>query len=603
MALELQLLGKFRLSQDGEEIPVRSRKGQALLAYLALNGGRAQPREHLAGLLWGDRFDDQARRSLRQCVFSLRKDLGENAESLGGDHELVLTDVTVDVVKFEALIAEGRPESLEQAADMGAANLLAGLSVKAEAFDAWLDDERDRLAMRAHAAAGRRTEALKSYETCVATLRRELDTEPEPKTTQLHDDIRAGDTPAPESTPASDPMALPEVPSMAVLPFINMSGDPEQDLFADGIAGDIALTLSRSPNLFVIAYQSALAYKGRIVDLREVGRDLGVQYVVRGSARVAGKRIRVTAELADATTGESQWSQRYDRELDDLFDLQDELTREIVTMLSEELLESEGSRAWLRTTDNYEAWFCALEGWERWTRLGILPESQKGMALLEKAVALDPEFKEAWAHLCVAYCFDAYTNQAAQTDRIARVDEILAWLLQDDPPCPGVFLAQYWRRLHDGDLAGAVAAAEKGVAAAPQAHFAKLQVLWVSCHLGDYVKAERLAREVIRLNPYTPPGTQGLLGRAVFEQGREEEAMEIWRQTAERQPDFLPIHVRLAAEYALMGDAENTRTEVAHILRLDPTFRVTGAAPWYQSEDPKWRERLLEGLRLAGLPD
>ncbi|MCP5368167.1 MAG: tetratricopeptide repeat protein [Hyphomicrobiales bacterium] len=652
MTLALQLFGKFRLTADGRDVPVRSRKGQALLAYLALNGERAQPREHLATLLWGDRFDDQARRSLRQCVFGLRKDLGDDAEALRGEQELSLGLDRVDVRDFENLLAEGLPASLERAVTLEAELLLAGFAIKAEAFDDWLERERRRLralagdarerlaryhledgdfaraaaeagrlmafdplreegvrlAMRAAHAAGRRAEALKLYDTCAENLRRDLATEPEPATTRLRDAIRDGAPPAENrpdrglDLPGASVLPRPERISIAVLPFTNLSGDVEQDLFAEGIAHDVNLSLSHVQDFFVVSYQSSLVYKDRLIDLRQVGQDLNVRYVLQGSARIAGERVRVSAGLTDTKTGQRIWGERYDRALGDLFALQDDLTREMVTALTSQLLAGEFARLWLRSTDNFEAWFYALKGSEmmtRWTPATAI----ESVDLLARAVDLDPDFADAWALLGFCYLTVSMLIPVGTVTRKAAVEDIIERLFRDGPPRPRALMLRGWNHIYQNRHAEAAADMELAVAQTPRDPAVRFGLGFALCGVGRFEEAEQHVRESIRLNPNYPIGYAGILARTLFEQGKEADGLAIWEEIGRTHPDHLPIPIRLAAEYALAGRLGEARAQAAEVLRIDPEFRIATAAPWYQSVDPKWRMRLLEGLRVAGLPE
>ena len=341
------------------------------MAYLALNAGQPQSRDKLAALLWGERFDDQARQSLRQGISKLRKALN------GGTPEVLVTDgddvavnadaVNIDTREYERLAADGEGDALARAAALNIGGLLEGLEVKEKGFEDWVGAERLRLGelaadvlaklsrhqadagdtdsaletakrlttvdplseeghrtlMRLYAGNGKRAQALKQFKTLEATLRSELNAEPEPKARSLYEKIQSNGSPEPASgKPDSAPAApaLPDIPSIAVLPFENLSGDPEQEYFSDGITDDLITALSNVRAFFVIDRGSSFTYKGRAVDVKEVGRELGVHYVLEGSVRKAGNMVRVSAELIDATTGNHVWADRYDGGLDDIFD-------------------------------------------------------------------------------------------------------------------------------------------------------------------------------------------------------------------------------------------------------------------------------------------
>lgn len=387
-----------------------------------------------------------------------------------------------------------------------------------------------------------------------------------------------------------------------MLPFTNLSGDAEQELFVEGIAHDVNLALSQVADFFVVSYQSSLVYKDRLVDLRQVGQDLDVRYILQGSARMAGERARVSAELTDTTNDERVWGERYDRSLGDLFALQDDLTREIVMALTSQLLEGQFARQWLRSTDNFEAWFCALKGSELWARFTPANASES-VALLEKAVDLDPEFADAWAQLGLNYLTESMLIPAENLTHKATVEEIIDRLFRDGQPRPRARLLWAWHRVYAGNLAEAAAAMERAVAETPRDPAVRFGLGYTLCGVGRYDEAEQHLRESMRLNPHYPIGYAAILARALFEQGKEADGLAIWEEIGRRHPDYSPIPIRLSAEYALAGRLDEARAQAAEVLRIDPEFRVATAAPWYQSSDPKWRQRFLEGLRLAGLPE
>jgi TolB-like protein len=249
--LRLTLYGGFSVAgATGAEIPLRSRKAKALLSFLALPPGTSRSREEIMALLWSDRGEAQARASLRQALTGLRKDLGEEAMAA-----LRITDDAVSLDPDRVVVENANPGN----------ELLAGFHLHDPAFEEWLRNERLR----------------------------------------LEDEMAPGGQ--------SSPSALPDKPSIAVLPFTNMSGDAEQDYFADGITEDIITGLSRFRDLFVIARNSSFTYKGRSVKVQDIGAELGVRYVVEGSVRKAGNRVRITAQLVDVVTGNHLWAERYSR--------------------------------------------------------------------------------------------------------------------------------------------------------------------------------------------------------------------------------------------------------------------------------------------------
>ncbi len=391
ICLRITLLGGFEaVSADGEGIAVQGRKPRALLACLAIKPGTAWSRDKLADLLWSDRGDERARASLRQALSGLHKALGGlKPDPLCAGRDAVSLDggsVESDVARFIGLAEDAGPAALEQAAALYRGELLDGLGPTDPAFDEWLASERRNLNERAqevlgalldhqqtsgatgqaiatarglvaidplqetvhrtlmslYVAQGDRALALKQYRACRDVLKNELEITPSPETEALRADILHLND-APQSVLANDgkmqPRALPDKPSIAVLPFTNMSGDAEQEYFSDGITEDIITGLSRFRELFVIARNSSFTYKGRPVKVQDIGEELGVRYVVEGSVRKVGNRVRITAQLIDAATGNHLWAERYDRNMEDVLAIQDDVTETVVATLAGRLGE------------------------------------------------------------------------------------------------------------------------------------------------------------------------------------------------------------------------------------------------------------------------
>ena len=385
--LQLKLLGQFECSLGKDErIALPMRKADVLLAYLAIAPGLRHPRERLINLLWSDRSDEQARNSLRQCLSAIKKSLGDAADLiLLVDRTTVCLKaelIEVDAHEFERLATEGDYESLATAASLYLGEFLEGISIRDAACQEWLDSERSRfnrqfieiltnlaetqlvthdfshaiksaerlveqdplgesgwrMLMRSYFEAGDRSHALQAFKRCQQALRNELDVDPENATVELRDQIAGGDAPKPQpSTPAVK--NLPAEPggndhSIAVLPFDNLSGDPEQEYFSDGITESIILNLSLFPDLSVKSRNSSFAFKQQIKSIGEISQELEVDYIVEGSIRKADKRIRITVQLIEAASGNQVWGKRYDADVADLFQLEEDLSRTIATTVT-----------------------------------------------------------------------------------------------------------------------------------------------------------------------------------------------------------------------------------------------------------------------------
>ena len=451
-SLYVKLLGGFEV-RDGAGAPVGPlrRQAQAVLAVLALNPGVALPRYKLAALLWSERGESQARGGLRHVLSDLRKAFAAvDPPPLITDRETAQLNsdaVEVDALTFAHLIEEATSDSLARAAALYQGEFLDGLGVRDAVFEAWLRDERARLhdhartavsrllehqmttgetddalatakrllgldpthegghraLMRIYADMGDRALALKQYRTCCEVLGAELGIEPEAATQQLFNDIR--DTPMASARRGElhvvggrEHPAPPDKPSIAVLPFVNMSGDAEQEYFSDGITEDVITALSKITNLFIVSRNSTFTYKGQAVDVERVGLEQGVRYVLKGSVRRSGNRLRITSQLIDAATGNHLWAERYDRTLENVFALQDEITREVTTAIRVKLTEGEQARITAAGTKNFDAWELTVKA----GALGdnnVREDNEKARELLEEAVQLDPNYATAWCYL------------------------------------------------------------------------------------------------------------------------------------------------------------------------------------------------------------
>ncbi len=393
---------------------------------------------------------------------------------------------------------------------------------------------------------------------------------------------------------------LPEKPSIAVLPFDNLSGDPEQEYFSDGITEDLITDLSKISGLFVIARNSVFTYKGRAVKIKEVGRELGVRYVLEGSVRKANNRVRITAQLVDATTEGHLWAERYDRDLKDIFALQDEVTQKIVAALAVKLTEDEQIRLVRKYTDNMEAYDYVLKGKEynnRYTEDANVQARQ----MYERAIELDPEFAFAYALLALTR-FHEWSFGWSQDPRILEQAFELAQraiALDESLPLGHAMLGTtyLWKKQHEQ----AIAELENAIALSPN------DADWLA-NLGSFLnwdgrpeKAIGLVKKAMRLNPMYPVWYLWNLGHTHFLMGRYEEAIEILKRTRDRNPNFLPAHVYLAASYSERGRQKEARAEAAEVEKLNPQTSMDAWKQRLPYKDKAVLERLFDSLRKAGL--
>lgn len=412
---------------------------------------------------------------------------------------------------------------------------------------------------------------------------------------------QAADKPLEASPPNA--LRLPDKPSIAVLPFTNMSGDGDQEYLADGIVEDTITTLSQVSSLFVVARNSSFAFKGKTTDIRDVGRQLGVRYVLEGSVRRSGDRLRVTAQLIDATDGAHVWAERYDRQVRDVFDIQDELTKEIVTALRIKLTDGEQASIWLRSTNDFQAWSCATRGADHIWR-GTASAMSQARALLEQAVSCDPRYAKATALIAMTHYFDVRFNYTpSQEESKRKLAEFTSKALQLDPDEPYAMVMQAGLTSLEGRFNEAIENAKLAVARSPNDTFCWLMLARVLVNAEQSAEAESAIRHAMRLNPFYPINYLAVLGDALVHQGRSSQALEVFNEIVKRQPNYISAHLHLAGLQGSLGNMAAARAAVAEVLRIDPKYRIGAAASFYLSADENRKRAFLDLLRSAGLPD
>jgi len=413
------------------------------------------------------------------------------------------------------------------------------------------------------------------------------------------------------SVEAAPPAARPPAPerrapprlSIAVIPFANMSGDPEQEYFADGISEDIITALSKLPQLFVIARNSSFTFKGRHVLVTEVARSLGVGHVLEGSVRKSGSRVRITAQLIDASTGGHVWAERFDRDLTDIFAVQDDVTAKIVSALSLNLNPGDLQRVAGPRTDNIEAYDCYLRGRALWQRSAREPNAQ-ARVLLERAVELDPKFASAHALLSIVHNFD-YINEwsasPSESRECSRASALRAVSLDDADPLAHTAMvdAHLWDRHHDDALREANRALALGPNY-PGVHGVLGLVLHYS---GRSEEALGCFDRALALDPFFPDMYLQFQAQAVYQLGRYPEAAALLKRRILRNPDTDTSRVWLAAAYGQMGQFEEAREAWREALRVNPTYSLEHRRKVLPYKNPEDFEKVIDGLRKAGLPE
>ena len=394
---------------------------------------------------------------------------------------------------------------------------------------------------------------------------------------------------------------LPDKPSIAVLPFVNISGDPQQEYFSDGLTEDIITALSKVQRLFVIARNSTFTYKRKPVKVQQVAEELGVQYVLEGSVQRAGDRVRITAQLIDALKGHHLWAERYDRDLKDLFALQNEITMKILMALQVKLVEGEQALVRARGTNNFEAYEKFLQATEQ-HYLFTREAGVRARQLCEEAIALDPQYAAAYGLLSVALLAEVrhrWTRSPPETMRQAL--EMAQKALALDPTTLIGQLAMgqihMLKREHDE----AIAWGERAVSTYPNADNAHAFLAWFLTMAGRPKEAVPLLKKAIRRNPMPPGWYFVILGASYRLIGRFDEAISELKKAVAYSPNELMAHVTLAGAYAEAGRLEEARAEAAEVMRISPTFSIENQARVTPYKNQDHSNRLVEALRKAGL--
>jgi TolB-like protein/DNA-binding SARP family transcriptional activator/Flp pilus assembly protein TadD len=664
--LTLTLLGGFeaRLT-DGAAVDLPGQKDRALLAFLAIASGAAQSRERLAGLLWSERGDHQARDSLKQALMRLRRGLGATEGGvLRADRQSVALDhtaVSVDVQTFEQLLRDGSVGSLAQATALYRGDLLDGVAVRDPAFEDWLLVERQRLRqlferalaslmekalasgdpdtaaaaarrlllldplseaayrtlMQVHCDQAQTSQAVKLYDGLRDRLHRELGVQPESATVALYERIRrrpasAGPADPAEATgkPGPEQIAPPAAkPSIAVLPFVNVGGDPEQRYFSDGITEDIITELSRFRTLLVIARNSSFRYRGGDLDVTRIGRELDVRYLVEGSVRRLGDRLRISAQLIDAATGNHLWADHYDCDAVDVLTVQDDIVRAIATTLGDRIEAAGRERVLRLSPDALSAYDHVLRSEAHLMRFAK-NENIEARRLAQRAIELDPQSADALAQVGWTHC----------------MDHLFGWVEERTPT-----------------LATALALAQRAVLLDAAHCRARSLLGFVHTFRREYDEARAQLRSAIALNP-NDVEARGIYGVYLIAAGETDAALEqfgiakrnnpfetewvtvcrgIALFTARRYDEAIAtlteVHNRtnegrcwLAASYAAAGRLAEAGAMLAEFLAVAerdmarfPGRRLEDWKPYLhhlvEYRDPQEFEHLFAALRTAGL--
>jgi adenylate cyclase len=397
---------------------------------------------------------------------------------------------------------------------------------------------------------------------------------------------------------------LPDRPSIAVLPFVNLSGDSEQEYFSDGITEQIITSLSKVPYIFVIARNSTFAYKGKPVKIQQIAEELAVRYVLEGSVQRSDDRVRITVKLIDATAGYHLWAENYDREVKDIFALQDEIAVKIMAAMQVELAEADWGRFSSIKTTNLKAYEKFLKGNEHFYRR-TTADTLEARRLAQEAIALDPEYGGAYTLLAHTHLDDVWFNRTKDRAKSIKTAEQLTLKAidlsgQDTVTHRLLGMVFLLRNEHEK----AIIEAKKAVELSPNSAVGHFFMGLVLRFTGRYNEAILYLEKAIRLNPRTPLMYLNNLAFAYAFSEQYEKAIPLWNRAIERNPDYLFAYCGLTYAYQMSGNETKAHEAAAEVLRIKPKFSVDqDAGKVNPFKDVDLKNRWLEALRKAGLPD
>ena len=397
-------------------------------------------------------------------------------------------------------------------------------------------------------------------------------------------------------------LPLPDKPSIAVLPFVNMSDDPKQEFFSDGISEDIINALVKWPPISVIPRASSFIYKGKSVDVKQVGREMGVRYVLEGSVRREGNRVRITVQLIDATTLKHLFSERYEREMKDIFAIQDEITMKVLTAMQVSLYGFGTQLLPEKGTKNIEAYVKILEA-DVHTQIMNRASMAQARQLAEEAIALDPEYARAYSRLagCIGNEFLLGVYEKNPREALERAMELAQKAVQLDDSASTAHSTLGYMALLNRDYEKAIAETERAVALAPNSVAAYYLLGYCLYSAGRTEEAIPILKKAVAISPIPPPRALRLLCIASRKARRYEDAVAVCRQSLQREPNDVLAHLTLAATFVEMEKMEEARAEIAEVLRIDPKYNaklIPRSFPW---KDQAEIDRLINSLRKAGL--
>jgi len=642
-ALQLNVLGRFQIRAENEPVDPIAKKAQAILAYLAVEKNRANTRERIATLLWGGKSDDRARHNVRQALSTIGRTCGSLIASDGDTLSIDLANCAVDVVEFERAATSDDPEVLIGCLDLYRGELLDGYQPREPEFEEWLRDARERLRatacqamdrlthtliatdrteeaiktlgrrltmdpacepahrhlMELFASAGRRSDALRQYRACVDALERELGAEPSIETKTAYETILNVEGKVDSTEPrhsAVSPLGEGEAPMVVVLPFDNLSTQ-EDAYFADGITEDITVALSCFHSLQVIARGSAFVYRGRDVPEREIAAALGAQFLVRGSVQRIAKRVRVNVQLLDGARGLNLWGQRYDRELEDVFQVQDEITATVVSTLAGRVEATQLARARTAPIERLEAYDFLLRGKDHHHRF-TAKDCATCIDMFGHAIEKDPTYAVAHAWLACGLgqaMVWGLDENAKLVDRSQASAERGLELDENEGECHRV-LAQVF--LTRGDLRRSLHHQKRALFLNPNDDRSVCSMGEILTFAGRPKEAEEWVRQSLRLNPYHPQRYWTHLARALLHLGRFDEALSVFDKIGRPRIDDLAYSVAASIN---IGEPSNIERTVSALVIAFPGFDAASFVDGLPYERAQDRDLVLCALEAANL--
>jgi adenylate cyclase len=394
---------------------------------------------------------------------------------------------------------------------------------------------------------------------------------------------------------------LPEMPSIAVLPFVNMSGDPEQEYLADGITENMITALSKTPKIFIIASNSTFTYKNKSVNIPQVAEELGVQYVLEGSVQISGNRLRITTQLVDALSGHQLWAERYDRTMNDIFAVQDEITKKIITALRVKLTEGEQARVYDKTTDNLDSFLKFLQGTSFFFRFNKESNIQ-ARRMFEEAIAWDSKNASAYTMLAWTHVMEVrYGSSRSPGKSLERAVELAqqALAINDGQDPTHSLLGHIY--LLKGQFDKAIAEAELAVVLNPNSADAHAHLGMTLNYMGNGIQAVPLLQKAIRLNPIPPNWYLHTLGDAYRLTEKYDEAITVYKRVLHLNPEDIFAHTGLTFTYSLLGLEEEAHTAAEKALKIDPKLSFESYVKTLPFKSQDDREHLIDALHKAGL--